>query len=73
MSDICEELRVRRQLARVTQSGVAQEVGLTQPGLSRIENGLRTPSPALAERIRRAIDGLAARGARQWRRRQEPK
>ena len=42
-----------RQLMALTQKQLAQKLGMTQPALQRIENGLRQPKPALLEQLAR--------------------
>ncbi|WP_028571439.1 PAS domain S-box protein [Desulfonatronum lacustre] len=51
-----ERLRYYRSLQRLTQSGLAEKVGLSLKQISRIERGLSTPSFALLEKLCRALD-----------------
>lgn len=49
------DIRAERQAAGLSQSQLAQAADVSQPNLSAYENGRRTPSPAVLERIRRAL------------------
>ena len=46
------ELRAKRGL---TQTALAALVGMTQPGLARLESGRQTPSVVTAARLRKAL------------------
>lgn len=49
------DVRAARIAAGFTQADLAQRAAVRQPNLSAYENGRRTPSPVVLERIRRAL------------------
>lgn len=51
------DIRVERLSAGLTQSHLAAAANVSQPNLSAYENGRRTPSPAVLDRIRCALQG----------------
>lgn len=51
------DLRGQRHAAGLSQSQLARASGIPQPNLSAYENGRRTPSPDVLERISRALTG----------------
>ncbi|WP_031388604.1 PAS domain S-box protein [Desulfonatronum thiodismutans] len=51
-----ERLRYYRSLKRLTQSGLAERVGLSLKQISRIERGVSTPSFTLLEKLCRVLD-----------------
>lgn len=51
------DLRAERLAAGLSQSQLARAAGVPQPNLSAYENGRRTPSPDVLERIRQALSG----------------
>lgn len=52
------DIRAARLTAGMSQSQLARAARVRQPNLSAYENGHRTPSPEVAERIARALQGL---------------
>lgn len=51
------DIRTERLAAGLSQSELSRSAGISQPNLSAYENGRRTPSPEVAERISRALIG----------------
>lgn len=51
------DIRAERVAAGMSQSELAQAARVPQPNLSAYENGRRSPSPQVLERIRRALAG----------------
>ncbi|OKI14179.1 helix-turn-helix transcriptional regulator [Streptomyces sp. CB03911] len=51
LSDLGPALRAARQLAGLSQSQVARQVGLTPGYLAKLENGTRCPSVTVAGRL----------------------
>lgn len=49
------DIRAEREAAGLTQAALARIAGVAQPNLSAYENGRRTPSPDVLERIRQAL------------------
>lgn len=49
------ELHVRRKATGMSQKELAAKVRISQSAMSKIESGARRPSPAVAERIARAL------------------
>lgn len=49
------DIRAKREAAGVTQAALARAAAVAQPNLSAYENGRRTPSPDVVERIRQAL------------------
>lgn len=50
-----ERVYNRREELRMTQAQLAQEVGVTQISISRIEQGLQAPRIGLMKRLTRAL------------------
>jgi uncharacterized protein len=61
------DIRRDREAAGMSQSRLARAAGVAQPNLSAYENGRREPSPAVRDRIRRALAGTASERVRQHR------
>lgn len=57
-----EELRAMRARAGLTQSGMADLLGISQPHISRIEAGEAQPHPDLIDRIKVFRDAPQSRG-----------
>lgn len=55
------DIRAERLAAGLSQSQLARVADVPQPNLSAYENGRRTPSPDVLERIRRALVGPPSR------------
>jgi predicted nucleotidyltransferase len=51
------DIRIARRAAGLSQSQLARAASVSQPNLSAYENGRRTPSPEVLERIIRALAG----------------
>ena len=51
------DIRAERLAAGMSQSHLARVAKIPQPNLSAYENGRRTPSPEVLDRIRRALVG----------------
>ncbi len=51
------DIREQRLAAGMSQSELARAAQVPQPNLSAYENGRRTPSPAVVERLARALAG----------------
>lgn len=51
------DIRAQRRAAGLSQSDLARASGVSQPNMSAYENGRRTPSLEVAERIRLALVG----------------
>jgi len=49
------DIRAERQAAGLSQSQLARAARVPQPNLSAYENGRRSPSPEVLERIKRAL------------------
>lgn len=49
------DIRAERLAAGLSQAQLARLAGVPQPNLSAYENGRRSPSPEVVERIRRAL------------------
>lgn len=49
------DIRAERVAAGLSQSQLARAAGVPQPNLSAYENGRRTPSPEVLDRIRNAL------------------
>lgn len=49
------DIRASRLAAGLSQSELARRAGVSQPNLSAYEQGRRTPSPLVLDRIRRAL------------------
>lgn len=49
-----KRLKAAREAAKLTQTEVAKECGITQPYLLQIEKGIRTPSTSLIGKLARA-------------------
>lgn len=49
------DVRAERLAAGLSQSQLSRAAGVSQPNLSAYENGRRTPSPEVLDRIRRAL------------------
>lgn len=49
------DIRAERDAAGMSQSQLAREARVSQPNLSAYENNRREPSPAVLDRIRRAL------------------
>ncbi|KAA9089222.1 helix-turn-helix domain-containing protein [Microbacterium radiodurans] len=63
------DIRTEREAAGMSQSQLARAAGVPQPNISAYENGRRQPTPAVMDRIRRAL--LADLSARVHRQRAE--
>jgi transcriptional regulator with XRE-family HTH domain len=50
-----ERLRLLRVAQRLSQDALAQRAGISAPYLCRIERGYARPSPAVLDRIARAL------------------
>lgn len=61
------DIRAARRAAGLSQSQLARAAEVPQPNLSAYENGRRTPSPEVLERIRRALSGPPSRRIEQHR------
>jgi predicted nucleotidyltransferase len=61
------DIRAARLAAGMSQSELARAAHVPQPNLSAYENGRRTPSPEVAERIARALQGRPSARLRQHR------
>ncbi|MFC4054914.1 helix-turn-helix transcriptional regulator [Actinomadura syzygii] len=48
---IGEAIRLRRRARGLTQAGLAERAGLTQPAISLLESGSRVPSLPALERV----------------------
>lgn len=55
-TSLSRSLRLRRRARGMTQRRLAQEAGITEKYLSRVELGLVTPSVLIAVRLARALD-----------------
>lgn len=51
------DIRARRTAAGLTQSQLAKAARVSQPNLSAYENGRRSPSPEVLDRLTRALAG----------------
>lgn len=51
------DIRAARKAAGMSQSQLARAARVSQPNLSAYENGHRTPTPEVLDRIRRALAG----------------
>lgn len=51
------DLRAARLAAGLSQSALARASGVSQPNLSAYENGRRVPTPAVVDRLTRAMRG----------------
>ena len=51
------DLRAQRQAAGMSQAQLARAANVPQPNISAYENGRRTPSPEVLERLRAALVG----------------
>lgn len=51
------DIRGDREAAGLTQAALARAAAVPQPNLSAYENGRRSPSPEVLDRIRRALQG----------------
>ena len=49
------DIRAEREVAGLTQAALARAAGVAQPNLSAYENGRRTPSPEVLDRLRAAL------------------
>lgn len=49
------DIRAERRAAGLSQSQLSRAAGVSQPNLSAYENGRRTPSPEVLDRIRQAL------------------
>lgn len=59
MNDICfsgEKLKARRKRYGLTQTQLAEKVGLTQVSICAIENNKKSPSASNAARLCRALE-----------------
>lgn len=61
------DIRAARLAAGMSQSELARAANVPQPNLSAYENGRRAPSPEVAERIARALQGRPSVRLRQHR------
>jgi transcriptional regulator with XRE-family HTH domain len=56
MPSLGESLRAYRQQAKISGAELARRAGVSQPWISRIENGRFVPSASDVERIAKALD-----------------
>lgn len=61
------DIRAEREAAGMTQSILAAAANVSQPNLSAYENGRRTPSTAVLDRIREALQGRPSAKVQQHR------
>lgn len=61
------DIRTARHAAGMSQSQLARAARVPQPNLSAYENGRRTPSPEVAERIAKALQGRPSERLREHR------
>jgi DNA-binding XRE family transcriptional regulator len=48
-------IRVYREYRKMTQDALAARAGISKPYLSQLENGLRTPSVAVARKLAKCL------------------
>lgn len=61
------DIRAEREAVGLTQSSLATAANVSQPNLSAYENNRRTPSPAVLDRIREALQGRPSAKVQQHR------
>lgn len=56
MGEFGDRLRRTRREANLTQEDLADRLGLTQVAISQLERGVRSPTPAIVERLAQVLE-----------------